>query len=317
MIQIPKYNLLLIDDEENVRFVTAENIRNNLKRVNIDEADSIGTATKLIKEKNYHLIVTDFYMKDGTGLDILYLIKQVHPKTPVVVISGGSKEERKIVLQQGAAGFLTKPMDFVELSYMVGNLLKLYEASECLESAENIIIALTRAVDAKDAYTEGHSQRVAYYSVLLYDELGFDDEEDRNNLYTGCILHDIGKIAIPDNILNSSTHPLSNEQFEIIKTHTIRGHEICMSIKNLGRALEIIRSHHEKLDGSGYPDGLKKGEISNIVQIATIADIYDALTTRRSYRNANDKNFAFEIMEEEAKAGKINDEYFRAFKMIV
>jgi len=316
MIKFTNYNVLIIDDDKIVRNLLSKNIE-KLENVFVDSVGDIDSAIKKIKQKIYHLIICDYYLKPGTALEILDLVKKTHPTTPVIVITGGTEDEKKNSLQNGATVFFSKPYDYLEVTYVVKNILKLYEANENLESAENIIIALSKAIDAKDSYTEGHSQRVAKYAVKIYDLTGLDDDSVRKSLYVGCILHDIGKIAIPDDILKSKKHPLSEEEFDIIKTHTLKGFEICKDLENLKETLPVIRSHHEKLNGKGYPDSLKDDEIPLYVQIATISDIYDALTSKRSYRSNNTPLEAIEIMKNNVVKGEISEWLLSLLKRIV
>lgn len=305
MIKFTNYNVLIIDDDKTVRNLLSKNIE-KLENVLVDSVSDLQSAISKIQKKVYHLIICDYYLKPGTALDILELVKQVHPTTPVIVITGGTEDEKKNSLESGATVFFSKPYDYMEVAYVVKNILALYEANENLESAENIIIALSKAIDAKDSYTEGHSQRVAKYAVKIYDSTGLDDDGVKKALYVGCILHDIGKIAIPDDILKSTKHPLNKEEFNLIKTHTVKGFEICKDLENLKETLPVIRNHHEKLNGSGYPDGLSDEEIPLYVQIATIADIYDALTSKRSYRSNNTPLDAIEIMKQDVNKGEIS-----------
>lgn len=316
MIKFINYNVLIIDDDSAVRESLLTSIK-RLNNVNVDLAENLQIAISKIHQKVYHLIICDYYLKPGTALEILDLVKQVHPTTPIIIINGGSEDEKKKSLENGATVFFSKPYDYLELTYVVKNILALYEANENLETAENIIIALSKAIDAKDSYTEGHSQRVAQYAIKIYDRIGLDDDNLRKSLYIGCILHDIGKIAIPDYILKSTNHPLNEEEFNLVKIHPIKGYEICKDLENLKDALLVIRNHHEKLNGSGYPDGLKEDEIPLYVQIATIADLYDALTSKRSYCSCMSHEEALKIIEEDVEKGEISGWLLSILKKII
>lgn len=305
MIKFYNKKVLIIDDESIIRQLLKENI-SRIEDVIIEEAVSVDEAKAKLALTRYSLIITDFHLKPGTGIDILNYLKEIGCNTPTIVITGAGISEKQNSLKNGATAFISKPYDYLELIYIAKNLIKLYEASESLETAENIIEALSKAVDAKDAYTEGHSKRVAEIALSIYDKLGLKDEVDRKNLYSGCVLHDIGKIAVPDDILKSTKHPLSKEEIEIIRTHPIEGFNIVKDLVNLKDTLAIIRNHHEKLDGTGYPDCLDENNLSILVQIATIADIYDALTSNRSYRVSNSPKEAIEIMRIEANKKKIS-----------
>jgi HD-GYP domain-containing protein (c-di-GMP phosphodiesterase class II) len=161
-----------------------------------------------------------------------------------------------------------------------------------------VIVALVGAVEAKDPYTRGHTQRVAELAVLIAQELRLSPEGVRT-VGQAAILHDIGKIAVPDAILNKPG-PLSAEEFAVVKEHPSRGHAMITGIKSLRRELGGVRSHHERLDGSGYPDGLRGEAIPLEARIIAVADVYDALTSRRPYRDAWSPAQALATVEAEA-----------------
>jgi len=156
------------------------------------------------------------------------------------------------------------------------------------------ISALALAVDAKDKYSRGHLDRVAAYCVQIANKMGLDDEEVET-LRNAARLHDLGKIGVPDDILGK-TSSLTDQETDLMRKHPEIGEGIIKPIRSLGHLCDIIRHHHEKLDGTGYPDGLKGDEITPLVRITTVADIYDALTTNRPYRDRFSKEEAFEIL---------------------
>ena len=158
------------------------------------------------------------------------------------------------------------------------------------------ISALALAVDAKDKYSRGHLDRVAYYSVQIAKEMGLDEEEIQT-LRDAARLHDLGKIGIPDEVLGKNG-PLTDQEETLMKKHPEIGESIIKPIHSLSHLCDIIRHHHEKLDGSGYPDGLRGDEITPLVRISTIADIYDALTTDRPYRAKFSKEKVFKILRD-------------------
>ena len=156
------------------------------------------------------------------------------------------------------------------------------------------ISALALAVDAKDKYSHGHLDRVVGYSVMIGERLGLDDE-DLNTLRDAARLHDLGKIGIPDEILKKDGG-LTDEEWVIMRRHPEIGESIIKPVRSLSHLCDLIRHHHEKLDGTGYPDRLKAGEISPLVRILSVADIFDALTTERSYRPKKSKQEAINIL---------------------
>lgn len=158
------------------------------------------------------------------------------------------------------------------------------------------ISALALAVDAKDKYSRGHLDRVAEYCVRMADKMGLDEEEIQT-LRDAARLHDLGKIGIPDEVLGKKG-PLTEQEMDLMKKHTEIGESIIKPIRSLEHICDIIRHHHEKLDGSGYPDGLQGDEITPLVRITTVADIYDALTTDRPYRDKFSKEKACAILRD-------------------
>jgi len=160
--------------------------------------------------------------------------------------------------------------------------IALRESLRALDESQDMIFSLAMALESKDKYTRGHSERVAEYALVLADHLGLN-EEDKKSLWGAAILHDIGKIGIPDAILNKSSR-LSDEEWEVMKTHPERGEVICSKLKFAKEILPIIRHHHERYDGTGYPDRLKGENIPFLARIVAIADMVDAVTSERSYR---------------------------------
>ncbi len=250
------------------------------------------------------LILLDVVMPGLSGFEVAVQIKE-NPVTrliPIIMITAlDGREERLKGLDSGVDDFVTKPVNIFELRARVRNLLRLREYVNELEHAEQVIFSLARAVEAKDEYTEGHCERLSYLADRLGRHLDLS-ENDLLILRRGGILHDIGKIAIDDAIL-SKPGKLTDEEFEKIKKHPEIGERICAPLKTLQPVLPTIRSHQERYDGSGYPDGLKGEEISIHARIIGIVDCYDALTTKRPYRPALEKSVAMEIMQAETERG--------------
>jgi putative two-component system response regulator len=184
-----------------------------------------------------------------------------------------------------------------------------------MDDTESVLFSLTHALEAKDLYTLGHAERVGLFSVDLGKSLGVSEAELRT-LYKGGVLHDIGKIAIPDAIL-SKPGKYTPDEFAIMKNHPSLGCDMCEKIPSMRDALPLIRHHHEKLDGSGYPDGLSGGLIPPLVRVVTIVDIYDALRSRRSYKEAFSIDKSFEIMWEEVGKGWWDRDVLSAWENLV
>ena len=157
------------------------------------------------------------------------------------------------------------------------------DASQYKKLSEQSLLAITHAVEAKDLYTKGHSERVAKYSEMIARKMGYSDD-DAKTLYIMALMHDVGKIGIPDAIINKPG-ALTDEEFKIVKSHPVIGADILKEVDAFEKISEIALNHHERVDGKGYPNGLTENEISDEVAIVSVADAYDAMTSRRSYRD--------------------------------
>jgi len=312
------YNVLVVDDHPPTLDVIVNSLESFLDDdVKIYQTGTYKEALELVQKIDLDLAIVDYKLLNGSGIDLTAEIKRQNSWLPVLMITGHADIVKEAALEAGVNVFLSKPLEITEFLTLSKNLLSLSKTRKNLVSAEDMIIALNRAVEARDKYTEGHSTRVGQYSLQIFDNVKIENGENRNALYVGCLLHDIGKIGIPDRILKSRKSPLNIKEYDLVKQHTIKGYEICKDLTNLKAVLPVIRHHHERLDGSGYPDHLSKAETPLIAQIAAVADIYDALTTDRSYRQKNKPEEAFEIMEGEVKKGYLNKEYFDALKKAI
>jgi putative two-component system response regulator len=250
------------------------------------------------------LILSDVIMPGKSGYEFCRELKE-NPATrliPFVLITGLSdREDRVRGIEAGADDFLNKPIFPEELFARVKSLLKLKEFTDELENAESVLCTLGLSVESRDPYTEGHCERLAYNASALGLHLGLSDESVIA-LRRGGFLHDLGKIAIPDEILKKGSN-LTPEEWEIMKQHPIIGENICLPLRSLRLVLPIIRNHHEHCDGSGYPDGLRKEEIPLLARILQVADVYDALRTVRPYKAALNHEQAAITMQQEAETG--------------
>lgn len=197
--------------------------------------------------------------------------------------SQNAVEKIKTIHYKNEVGELS--LHFRDLVYEVDrHIIEIQNAErEKVELSNELLISLAQTIDAKDTYTNGHSIRVAMYSRMLADRLGFD-EKNCDKIYRMGLLHDIGKIGVPNEIINKKAK-LNDEEYEIIKSHTIQGYEILKRIKSFPELAQSARWHHEKFDGTGYPDKLKSTEVPLEIRIISVADSYDAMTSNRSYRS--------------------------------
>jgi len=250
------------------------------------------------------LILMDAMMPELTGFEAAKRIKadRITRLIPIIMITAlDGSEDRLKGLKAGVDDFITKPFNIFELRARIKNLIKLREYVNELENAEEVIFSLARAVEAKDEYTEGHCGRLSFLGEALGKKLSMS-ESDLLILKRGGILHDIGKIAISDNIL-LKPGPLTEEEFDIIKTHSEAGYKICAPLKTLQPVLPTILHHHERYNGKGYPAGLKGDDTPIHARIIGIVDTFDALTSKRSYRNALPQDVAIRIMRDETEKG--------------
>ena len=222
--------------------------------------------------------------------------------TPVVMLTGAATPSRKLrAIEAGATDFLAKPFSNVELTARVRSLLELKSLTDALEDAEHMVAALAATIDARDPYTYGHSARVSFYAGLLGEHMGLEERE-LHVLKTGALFHDIGKIAVPDRVL-LKPGSLTQEERSEIQRHPAKGRDLLRNMKSMSPSLEIVLHHHERMDGSGYPDGLAGESIPITARATTIADIFDALTTARVYRVALSREASLAIMEDEVGKG--------------
>lgn len=263
------------------------------------------------------VILLDIQLPGLNGFEVCRRIKQT-PATrliPVVMVTGLNAIEHRIQgINAGADDFLGKPFNTEELRARVRSLIRLKRYTDELESAEAVILSLALTVEARDAYTEGHCERLASYAVALGEAVGLGLEE-RNSLRLGGFLHDVGKIGVPDAILQKPGR-LDATEFRLMKAHTIIGERLCGNLRSLKAVRPIVRHHHESLDGSGYPDGLRGDAVPLLAQIVSIADAYDAMTTTRPYREARDPDHAYGELRADAAAGRRSADLVESFVTI-
>jgi len=250
------------------------------------------------------LILMDVSMPRLTGFEACRRLKadeRTH-LVPIVLVTGLlAREDRIQGIAAGCDDFLTKPVDSEQLMARTRNLLRTKSLVDELEQAENVLVSLANALDAKDNYTRGHSERVAKYAEALGVAVGLGRLESRNLRRAG-LLHDIGKIGTNLEYLHKPG-PLTTAEYEEVKKHPVIGYEICRPLRTMAPLLPLIRGHHERLDGRGYPDNLRGEQVPVSLRCLTVADVYDAITSDRSYRKALPRERALQIMRDEASTG--------------
>ena len=311
-----KATILVADDSEMNRDLLSDIL--TAEGYHVVRAADGNQALRIIREKQVDLALLDVMMPGKTGFEVCFSIKS-RPETlfiPVVLVTGlTSVNERIEGIQCGADDFLSKPVNKQELLARVRSLLRLKEFTDELENAEAVLFSLALSIEAKDPYTKGHCDRLSKYSVALAHRLGLAEEQCVALRRAG-VIHDVGKIGVPEHILVKKG-PLSAEEWEIMKQHPIVGERICAPLRSFRLVLPIIRHHHEKLDGSGYPDGLRGDKIPLTARILQTTDIYDALITDRPYRDALSHEVAMATMREEAKRGWWDQSLIDEFEAVI
>ncbi|MGB0034989.1 MAG: HD domain-containing phosphohydrolase [Candidatus Acidiferrales bacterium] len=293
--------LVADDDEANLELLSGRLTAAGYSVICARNGDEV---LKSLHAGGVDLALLDVMMPGKSGYAICLEIKS-KDKTrliPVVLVTGLTETDDRIqAMMCGADDFLTKPVNKHELLTRVQSLLRMKEFTDELENAETVLFSLARSIEAKDPYTEGHCERLSKYSVALAERLHLS-EEVRVALRRAGIVHDIGKLAVPEHIL-CKRGPLTDEEWKVMKEHPVVGERICSPLRSFRLVLPVIRHHHEKLDGTGYPDGLKGDQIPLTAKILQTVDIFDALTTDRPYHKAIEPQQALAVMREEVARG--------------
>lgn len=304
--------VLVIDDNQAVRRLLRHIMEREGHRVIEARDGTEGLA--LLEESHADLVLLDLDMPKMGGLEVCQLIKG-HPNTrlvPVVIITGRSVEHaRRQAWEIGADDFLTKPFQNADVTTRCNSLLRVKKLVDDLDDAQAVLFAMARAVEAKSSHTQGHTERVTEYALALARKLDATPE-DLDILRVGAALHDIGKIGIPDEILNKPGK-LTTQEYDIVKLHPVAGVRIVEPLRSVRQSLPLIRWHHERPDGKGYPDGLFGGAIPTMVKILSVADVYDALSSTRPYRAKMPTEQCLAILRREAEGGGLDPELVEEF----
>lgn len=295
-------SILLVDDDSTFR----QFLVGLLGRFGgpVFQAASVDAALETLRSTPPDLVILDTGIADQNGHEVLVEICASADLRliPVVILSGSASREDKLrAIRAGAADYLSKPFDPEELLTRLQSLLQLKSFTDTLEEAEKVIVALAQTIDARDPYTAGHSERVSIYAAALAEHIGLPAPE-LAALRQGCLFHDLGKIAIRDEVL-LKPGPLTTAEYDEMKRHPIMGRDLLRPMKTLARALPVVYHHHERFDGSGYPDGLAGESIPLIARVASVADVFDGMTSDRPYRDGLLGRDALDLLEQEARAG--------------
>jgi putative two-component system response regulator len=292
--------LVADDDTTSARFLQRLLTREGHHIRIVDSAEAVLAACEADPPD---LILIDLVAR-GHAFDVCRRLKEHHSTRliPVVIVTALSESgERLKGIEAGADDFVLKPFDVIELRARVKSLVRLKRYTDDLESAESVILGLGATIEARDPLTRGHCQRLAAYGTALGRAVGLNDR-DLFALERGGFLHDIGKIAVPDRVLLKHGR-LDPFEMLVMREHPLVGDALCAGLRSLRAVRPIVRHHHERLDGTGYPDGLRYGQVPLLAQIVGIVDVFDALTTERPYRQPLERVEAFQVLDEEARRG--------------
>ena len=304
--------VLVVDDIEANRALVSRLLTQDGYRV--DFAVNGGVAIGKVAQDPPDLVLMDVMMPGVDGFEACRALKQ-DPATrlvPVVLVTALQNPEDKIRgLDAGADDFVSKPFNAHELRARVRSLIRIKRYTDDLDTAESVIVSLALTIEARDACTEGHCQRLSAYASQLGRSLGFG-EDDVAALARGGFLHDIGKVGVPDAVLLKRER-LTADEYDVMKQHAAIGDRLCGELRSLRRVRPIVRHHHERLDGSGYPDGLAGDAIPVLAQITGVVDVFDALTTERPYKAALPPEWAYAELLKEAARGWRRQDLVEAF----
>ena len=307
-----KTRVLVADDTESVRLLfekllTAEGY----------QVTCVGDGVAALDAVHVHqpdVILLDVGMPGIDGIEVCRRLKaeEATRLTPVVLVTGLSDLHDRIKgIEAGADDFLSKPVHPHELRARVASLSRMKHLTDALDSAEAAFMALALTIEARDPTTKGHCERLAARAVLVGRALGLPSE-DLDALHRGGFLHDLGKVGVPDSVLLKAGR-LTEAEFALMKRHPEIGDALCAPLQSLRHVRPIIRSHHERLDGSGYPHGLRGDEVPLLAQIVAVVDVYDAMTSDRPYRLALDPEEATAFLRDQVAKRRFLKAHVEAF----
>jgi putative two-component system response regulator len=284
----------------------------------VEEASSGPAALDAVLTSNPDLVLLDVMMPGMDGFEVCRRLKQdEHTRLiPIVFVTAfDDRRARLRGIEAGGDDFLSKPFDQLELSARVKSLVRQKRLNEDLDHAEQVLFSIARTVESRDPNTGDHCERLVEQGRVFGEFLGLPRVAIRDLMWGG-YLHDIGKVGIPDAILLKPGR-FDPEERQLMETHVLIGEKICAPLRTMRGVVPIIRHHHERWNGSGYPDGLVGEEIPYLAQVFQIIDIYDALTSERPYKRAFSTVEALTIIDEETTKGWRNPELVAKFKEFI
>lgn len=307
-----KPKILVVDDHPSSRMTAVALL--SVEGYDVLEAENGPAALECVVGHNPDLILLDVMMPGMDGYEVCRRLKQDEQTRliPVVFVTAlNDRRARLLGIEAGGDDFLSKPFDQLELSARVRSLIRQKRLNEDLDHAGQVLFSIARTIESRDPNTGDHCERLVILGKAFGEFLGLSRTEVRDLMWGG-YLHDIGKVGIPDSVL-LKTGRLTPEEWAIMRQHVLIGERICQPLRTMRGVVPIIRHHHERWDGSGYPDGLVKDQIPFLAQVFQIIDIYDALTHERPYKPAFSVQESLAIMEQETAQGWRNPELVRLF----
>jgi putative two-component system response regulator len=308
--------VLVVDDHPSSRMAASALLA--VEGYSVLEADNGTSAINTVLVEDPDLILLDVVMPGMDGYEVCRRLKADDHTRLIPIVFVTALDDRRARLQGIEAGgddFLTKPFDQLELSARVKSLIRQKRLNQDLDHAEKVLFSIARTVESRDPNTGDHCERLVQRGKAFGEFLGLSRNEVRDLMWGG-YLHDIGKVGIPDAIL-LKPGKFTPEEFEAMKEHVIIGETICQPLRTMRGVTPIIRHHHERWDGSGYPDRLVGSEIPYLAQVFQLIDIYDALSSERPYKRCFTPNEALNIMQEEAEKGWRNPDLFQLFSEFI
>ncbi|MEH2212446.1 response regulator [Nostoc sp.] len=304
--------VLVVDDHAASRMTAVALL--GMEGYEVIEADRGSIVVGLVTQKQPDLILLDVMMPGMDGFEVCQLLKQDEQTRliPVIFITALNDRRSRIRgIEVGADDFLTKPFDRVELAARVKSLVQQKRLNEDLDHAEQVLFSIAMSIESRDPNTGNHCERLVKLGQAFGEYLNLSRYQIRDLMWGG-YLHDIGKVGIPDAVLLKKGE-LTPEDWQIMQQHVLIGEKICQPLRSMRGVIPIIRHHHERWDGSGYPDRLKGDDIPYLAQVFQLIDIYDALTSERPYKRAFTSAEALLVMQEETDSGWRNPKLMQQF----
>ncbi|NNG13726.1 MAG: response regulator [Gammaproteobacteria bacterium] len=294
--------ILVADDMATNRELIKQVLRGD-EYIIVEAVDGVDAVEKISSQK-FDVILLDIMMPNLDGFGVVQQVRadEQYDLLPIILLTAlGSADDIAQGMELGATDYVTKPFNAVELKARINAAVGHKRLTDRLDDTESVLFSLARMVEARDADTGDHCDRLAHMAVVFGQELGLGYEE-LEALRRGGVLHDIGKLGIPDSILLKKGK-LTEDEWVIMKQHTIIGASLCAPLRTMKQTVDIIRCHHERWDGSGYPIGLEGENIPLLARVFQVVDVYDALSNERPYKPAFPAEKVKQILLEETSKG--------------